>query len=115
MVFKAEARDAGLRLDLFLSKQLPDTSRSRIQSWLNGQGQKAARPVRAGEEILLHIPKPASTEVVPQNLPLALIYEDKDILVLNKQAGVVVHPSMGHPDKTLVKALFYPFPHLSTV
>lgn len=112
MLFTALAADAGLRLDVFLSKQLPDTSRSRIQAWLELQGEKISRHIKEGESIELHVPEIKPSTLEAQDLPLEIIYEDADLVVVNKPAGLVVHPGAGNPDNTLVNALLYRFPGL---
>ena len=112
MLFTALAADAGKRLDIFLSKQLPDTSRSRIQAWLELQGEKISRPVKAGEQFILQVPETKPSPLLAQDLPLEIIYEDADLVVINKPAGLVVHPGAGNPDHTLVNALLYRFPGL---
>ncbi|MBL4818795.1 MAG: RluA family pseudouridine synthase [Deltaproteobacteria bacterium] len=113
MLLTVKKVDDGLRLDIFWSKHLPDISRTRIQSWLKRHGEKPARTVKAGEELELHIPPIQATELVPQDLPLDIIYQDDDIIVLNKPAGLVVHPGAGNTDGTLVNALLHHFPGIS--
>lgn len=112
MLFTALAADAGARLDVFLSKQLPDTSRSRIKAWLEMQGEKISRPMKEGESVSLCIPDTKPSHLLAQDLPLDIIYEDKDLIVVNKPAGLVVHPGAGNPDRTLVNALLFRFPGL---
>lgn len=113
MLFTTTTADEGLRLDVFLSKQLPDLSRSRIQGWLTLQNEKAARHVKSGESISLCIPEIKPSLLTPQDFPLDILYEDEDLLVINKPAGLVVHPGAGNPDNTLVNALLYHYPDLS--
>jgi len=112
MLFTAGTADAGLRLDVFLSKQLPDVSRSRIQAWLELQGEKISRHIKEDESISLHVPETKPSNLEAQDLPLEVIYEDNDLVVINKPAGLVVHPGAGNPDGTLVNALLFRFPGL---
>jgi 23S rRNA pseudouridine1911/1915/1917 synthase len=104
---------SGERLDKFLSSQLPDLSRSRIQTLL-AQGMvalsgvvitDASLKVKPAQKFYLTIPEASTTHMLPQDIALDIIYEDKDLLVINKQAGLTVHPAPGHPDNTLVNAL----------
>lgn len=104
---------AGERLDKFLSSRLPEFSRSRIQALL-AQGMvtlagnvisDASQKVKPTQIFQLTIPEAVPTHMVAQDIALDVIYEDKDLLVINKQAGLTVHPAPGHPDNTLVNAL----------
>ncbi len=106
---------AGQRLDAALATMFPDYSRSRLQQWirdghvlLDGKRVKP-RTKLAGDELLqLNIPiDDQSTELQPQDIPLDIVFEDEDIIVLNKPAGLVVHPAAGHADGTLVNALLH--------
>ncbi len=108
-----EESAAGERLDKFLSSRLPDLSRSRVQSLL-AQGMvtlagtvidDASQKVKPGQKFHLVIPEPTPTHMVAQEIALDIVYEDRDLLVINKQAGLTVHPAPGHPDMTLVNAL----------
>src|SRR5437867_3931254 len=102
------------RLDTFLRAQFPTLSRSAIQRLIQqgdvrvaGKPVKASHPPRAGEKIEIHWPdaKPATAQ--PQEMPLDVLFEDDDLLVLNKPPGMVVHPSAGHEESTLVNALLH--------
>lgn len=102
----------GLRLDLALKKVFPEISRSRVQQLIdegyilvNGRKAKASYQVRIGDEISVTIPDPQPLEVVAEEIPLNIIYEDKDLAVINKPAGMTVHPAPGHSRGTLVNAL----------
>jgi 23S rRNA pseudouridine1911/1915/1917 synthase len=104
----------GVRLDQHLAKALPELSRSRLkglidqgQVAINGRVAKAAQRLTGGEAISLEIPEPAPTETLAQDLPLSILFEDKALLVVNKAAGMVVHPSAGHAAGTLVNALLF--------
>ena len=112
MLFNTTTADVGLRLDVFLCKQLPQLSRARIQTCLAAQGDKASRTIKAGETICLSIPETKPNPLEPQDLPLEILYQDDDLIVINKPAGLVVHPGAGNPDKTLVNALLHHFPGL---
>ena len=106
--------DAGRRLDGFLASTIPELSRSRIQNLCDGgkvlvDGKKAKKNLRlsGGELITVDIPEPEPVELVPQDIPLDIIYEDDCLLVINKPKGMVVHPAPGHPDGTVVNAVMY--------
>ena len=112
--------DAGqvpIRIDKFMSAHLEDTSRHRIQCAIKEGyvkvGEKTAKAnllVRPGDVIRFVMPyRRRGVELVPQNIPLDIVYEDDDVLVVNKPAGMVVHPGHGHFDGTLVNALLYHF------
>ncbi|KAF1301498.1 RluA family pseudouridine synthase [Candidatus Enterococcus willemsii] len=110
------------RLDKVLSERLPEYSRSQIQQWLkegavalNGEPLKANYKVKAGNEIIITIPEPVSLELIAENIPLDIVYQDEDVAVINKPQGMVVHPSAGHPNGTLVNALLYHLQDLSTI
>ncbi|MEG0293197.1 RluA family pseudouridine synthase [Enterococcus sp.] len=110
------------RVDKVLVERLQDYSRSQIQAWLkedavtiNGEVIKANRKVATGDEILITIPEPVTLDLIAENIPLEIIYEDQDMAVINKPQGMVVHPSAGHPNGTLVNALLYHLENLSTI
>ena len=104
----------GERCDQFLSRQLPEFSRSAAQRLLE-EGAVTLRGVRVkknyktapGDELVLVLPDPVEADVLPQDIPLDVAYEDDDVIVVNKAVGMVVHPAAGHPDGTLVNALLY--------
>lgn len=117
----AEAEDAGTRADLFLAAKL-GVSRSNMQKLLeDGRVKrsekiiKANYKVRAGEMFVVDIPEPEPIEAVPENIPLDIIYEDDDVVVLNKARGMVVHPAPGNYTGTLVNALLYHCSNLSGI
>ncbi len=104
----------GERADQLLSRCVEDLTRSAAQHLLE-EGRvtidgkvlkKNARPA-VGQVLTVDFPEPVLTEVVPQNIPLDIVYEDEDVIVINKPVGMVVHPAPGHPDGTLVNALLY--------
>ena len=104
----------GERLDAFLARSVPDLTRSAAQKLLeDGAVTLSGRPGKkndrtaAGMEVSLTLPDPEPLDVLPQNIPLDVVYEDDDVIVVNKPVGMVVHPAPGHPDSTLVNALLY--------
>lgn len=118
----SEPEDLGQRLDKHLTRRLPDLSRSRLQDLirdghvtLNGRPAKASTALKAGDAVAVTIPEAAPVEVVAQDIPLEILFEDKDILVLNKPPGLVVHPAAGNPDGTLVNALLHHCDDLSGI
>jgi 23S rRNA pseudouridine1911/1915/1917 synthase len=118
---------AGLRIDLALAKIFPQYSRSRLQAWLKAGCVTVRRggariPVErstqvAGNESVEIAPPPAADLAQPpaQRLPLAIVFEDRDLIVLNKPAGLIVHPGAGNPDRTLMNALLAHAPALRQV
>ncbi len=117
-----EQQESGQRLDKHLTGRLPDLSRARIQDLLrfghitlNGRSAKASATVRAGDALSVTIPEVAHVGVIAQDIPLEILFQDKDILVLNKPPGLVVHPAAGNPDGTLVNALLHHCDDLSGI
>jgi 23S rRNA pseudouridine1911/1915/1917 synthase len=117
-----ESSDAGKRLDAFLHERLPEFSRSRIQSWikdervlLDGQPVRASHLIRAGEAIAVEPASLPPLKAHPEELPLTILYEDDDVVVVDKPAGMVVHAGAGHHEGTLVNALLHHFGTLSSV
>lgn len=113
---------AGMRLDFFVAKSLKYLSRSRAKQLIEGghvlinsKSAKAAKLLSAGDRVEVEIPPAVDTFAKPENIPLDIIYEDDDIVVVNKPAGMVVHPAAGHPDGTLVNALLYHCKNLSGI
>ena len=112
MTFIAEA--AGQRLDAFLANALPDMSRSAVQKllengcvMLNGKPGKKNDRINEGDEIQVTLPEPKKLDVEAKDIPLDIVYEDDDVLVINKPKGLVVHPAAGHNDDTLVNGLLF--------
>ncbi len=111
----ATAEDAGQRLDKWLASQMPDLSRSRVQALLvagqvslaEGTITDASHKVKPGQVFSVRIPPDIAPEPEPQNIPLTVVYEDEHLIVVDKPAGLVVHPAAGHWDGTLVNALLY--------
>lgn len=106
--------DFNIRLDKFLTEKLPDMSRSHIQKLIrdgnvtvNKKTVKANYKVSLGEIVEIDIPEPECLDIVPENIPLDILYEDDDILVVNKPKGMVVHPAPGHYSGTLVNAIMF--------
>lgn len=116
-----EPEQDGLRLDNFLSGLLPDLSRSQIQRLIKEgriSGPGAAKPsaaVKAGQVFEIDIPAPAPASPRAEELPLRILYEDPDLVVLDKPAGMVVHPAAGHSGGTLVNALLHHVKDLSGI
>jgi len=109
-VFTADK--AGFRLDKFVSENCPGLSRSQAQKLIdegnvlvNGIAEKASHKTEAGEKIEITVPPPAATGLLPEAIPVKIIYEDDDLLVIDKPAGLTVHPAPGHPSHTLVNAV----------
>jgi 23S rRNA pseudouridine1911/1915/1917 synthase len=107
-----EAQDENLRLDVAISRHLGDVSRAQAKKWIESglveveRGTaRASRLCRTGERIDVHLPEPAPAVPEAEPIPLDVIYEDADLIVINKPAGMVVHPSPGHESGTLVNAL----------
>lgn len=114
MKLRPAVKDRGIRLDLFVARHIEGISRSRIQKLIagghvteGGQRVSAHAKVKEGMELEVVIPAARSAEIVPQNIPIRIIHEDSDIVVLNKPSGMVVHPAKGHADGTLVNALVH--------
>ena len=110
--FVVTENDAKLRLDQFLAKRLPEYSRSRLQQlirsgfvWLNEQTTRPRQIVRGGDKIDLTEPPVEKMDVQPEPIPLEMLFEDDDLIVINKPAGLTVHPGAGQREHTLVNAL----------
>lgn len=114
---------AGERLDHFLVSQMPEYTRSRLQAFIRGgqvrvDGQvagKSGQRLEGPAEVEVHIPAPAPSLLVPEKIPLDILYENAQVVVVNKPAGMVVHPSAGHPRGTLVQALLAHAPEMAGV
>lgn len=111
---KCVANHTGERVDQFLARTVPDLTRSAVQRLLEegavtlgGEPVKKNRKTEAGEVYEVDLPDPEPIEATPQEIPLDVVYEDGDVIVVNKPVGMVVHPAAGHPDGTLVNALLY--------
>jgi len=112
----------GTRLDRFLVSVIGDRSRSQIQRLIDaghvqvgGRAAKANQAVRPGQDVAIHIPEPVDANPRPEALPLRIVYEDRDLVVVDKPAGMVVHPAAGHDSGTLVNALLHHVTDLSGI
>ena len=118
--FVADA--ASERLDRFVAERCPDLSRSRCAALirgghvtLNGAVARPSAPVHEGDAVDVTVPPPVPTELVPQSIPMGVVYEDAHMLVIDKPAGLTVHPGPGHPDRTLVNAVLALVPGIQGV
>lgn len=112
-ILSITADQDGDRLDRFLASALPDLSRTQLQRLIedgfvtvdNAVASKAGRRLTGGERIVVRVPPPAPTDLLPESISLNVIYEDDDLIVIDKPAGMVVHPSAGHASGTLANAV----------
>ncbi|MGC6587362.1 RluA family pseudouridine synthase [Paenibacillus sp. Dod16] len=110
-----DAESAKTRIDKYITESLgEDVSRSQVQLWItdghvfvNEGPVKSNYKVSQGDRILLKIPEPSAVEIIPEDIPLEIAYEDADVIVVNKPRGMVVHPAPGHSSGTLVNALMF--------
>ncbi len=114
--------EVGKRLDVFLMEKCTDFSRSRIQGLIkqgrvkiSGKKVKANYRVKDGDKILMEVPPPEDINIKPEDIPLDILYEDVDIIIINKPVGIVVHPAAGHYSGTLVNALLFHCKDLSGI
>ncbi len=121
-VLTVDPAGAGTRLDRWLSAQLPALSRVRLRALIDaghvrvdGKARKAAHRLRGGERLAIEIPPPVPEELVPEPSPLPIVHEDEHVLVLDKPAGLVVHPGAGHARGTLAAALLAHAPGIAGV
>jgi len=112
--------ETGQRIDKHIADEMPELSRSVVQRLIKqgrvtvgGEATKSSYRVEAGDEIVVRIPPPETLEVRPESIPLDIVYEDEDIIVVNKPAGMVVHPAYGHRTGTLVNAVLAHCPDLA--
>ena len=112
--FLVEDVFGGERIDVFLVEKLEGKTRSAIQKMivdgavkLNGSTASKNAKLKLGDRVEITLPEPKELDVVPQDIPLDIVYEDDDLLVVNKPKGMVVHPAAGNEDNTLVNALLY--------
>ena len=120
-VFKFTADKTGVRLDRFVSEKHPELSRTLAKKLItdgyitvNDQVAKASLKLNAGDRLTITMPPPEPSHLAAEDIPLNIIYEDKDLLVIDKPAGLTVHPAPGHPSHTLVNAILARFPDLPT-
>jgi 23S rRNA pseudouridine1911/1915/1917 synthase len=116
LAFTVEEADAGARLDAFLAARVPEVSRTRLKQSIDegevlvgGRVEKPSYRLHAGEAVELEIPEPPANNFEPEDIPLDIVYEDESIVVVNKPAGLVVHPAAGVPSGTLANALAFRF------
>lgn len=122
LIFLTEEADKSVRIDKFLNEKIEDKSRSFIQGLIdnknvtvNGKEIKSNYKLRVNDEIEVVLPEPIELNVEAENIPLNIVYEDKDIVVVNKEKGMVVHPAPGNYSGTLVNALLYHCKDLSGI
>ena len=115
-------QEKGLRIDKLMTKLNSDASRSQVQMWIkdnlvmiNGELVKSNYKCQPGDIISWQIPEPEELKAEPENIPIEIVYQDSDVLVVNKPRGMVVHPSAGHSSGTLVNALLYHCDDLSSI
>jgi 23S rRNA pseudouridine1911/1915/1917 synthase len=111
-IFGVDTSSVGARLDRWLAGQLPDISRARVQALIeaghvrvDGRALKASRRMRGGERVEVEIPPPPPETLVPEPVELAVVFEDEQVLVVDKPVGMVVHPGAGHTTGTLAAAV----------
>ncbi len=113
-VFQVDENNTNERLDKYLSEQMPELTRSFLQKIIkeghvsvDDKQQKANYKLKSGQKIVLMVPPPEDTEILAEDIPLDILYEDADVLIVNKPKNMVVHPSAGHYSGTLVNAVMY--------
>ena len=119
MDLKIESEFAGLRLDAFLASQIEGWSRARLQKLIenedvlvNGKPSKPSYKLREGDDVEVELTATSTVAFAPENIPIDIVYEDDTLVVVNKPAGLVVHPAAGTPSGTLANALAYHFQQL---
>ncbi len=112
----------GVRLDKYVCEKCPQLSRTRIQKLISGgyvtvndHVAKAGARLKVGDRLTVIIPPTPPSSLSPESIPLNILYEDDDLLVIDKPAGLTVHPAPGHPSHTLVNAILSHFPHLADI
>src|SRR5262245_12834241 len=120
--FTINAYQAGIRLDLYLASQIEGWSRARLQRLIgnedvlvNGKPSKPSYKLREHDRLEVELIAPATDVFTPENIPVDIVYEDETLVVVNKPAGIVVHPAAGTPSGTLANALAYHFQKLPGV
>ena len=121
-IYSFAADKAGVRLDRFVGDSCPELSRTHAQKLIgdgyitvNGRVSKASLKLSIGDKVDIVIPPTPPSPLSPEEMPLNIIYEDDDLLVVDKPAGLTVHPAPGHPGHTLVNAILYHYPHLADI
>jgi 23S rRNA pseudouridine1911/1915/1917 synthase len=119
-VFRVAAQESKNRLDKYLTQFFPELTRTRIQQLIHdgfitvdGEALKPSHRVSPGESVAVRLAAPPPSELIPEPIPLRVVYEDQYLIVVDKPAGMVVHPACGHPSGTLANALLYHFATLS--
>lgn len=120
---QANENDKGKRIDSFLNEVIEDATRSYIQKIIDGgyveitgkKNTKSGNKLKGTETIVVNLPEDETLDLIPENIPLEIIYEDSDIVVINKAPNMVVHPAHGNYNGTLVNALLYHIKDLSTI
>lgn len=124
MEFVVEEEQSGERIDKYVTESVndPAISRTQVQDWIkaaavevNGKVVKSNYKVSANDQVKIQVPEPEDAAIVPENIPLDIVYEDSDVVVINKPRGLVVHPAPGHPSGTVVNALMYHCKDLSGI
>ena len=112
--FEVGNGEQNLRIDKYLAQKLPDQSRSYIQKLIkdeqvtvHNQKIKSNYKVQSGDQLRVELPKLQEPDILPEDIPLDILYEDEDVLVINKPKGMVVHPSAGHYSQTVVNAVLF--------
>lgn len=121
LTLQPDASHTGERLDVYLASALSDYSRAYVQQLIAGGNvsidgearNKRTFKITAGQTIDVAIPEPETHDISPQDIPLSIVYEDAEIAVIDKPAGMVVHPAAGHADGTLVNALLFRYPEIA--
>jgi len=118
-VYRLVVDKPGTRLDKYVSEQYPELSRTQVQKLIgdgyitvNNRDARAGLKLNTGDRLTINIPPPAPSSLLPEAIPLTIVYEDDDLLVVDKPAGLTVHPAPGHPNHTLVNAILS---HLSNL
>jgi 23S rRNA pseudouridine1911/1915/1917 synthase len=122
ILLKVTPENEGERIDRYLSRQISEVSRSKLSEWIknecvwvDGKTVKPSYTLKENQNILCHPPIQPTVDLLPQDVPFEIIYEDDDLVVVDKPAGVVVHPGAGQPDKTLVNGLLKRIGKLSSI
>jgi 23S rRNA pseudouridine1911/1915/1917 synthase len=119
-VYRFVVEKSAVRLDKYISEKCPKLSRSQAQKLIDGgyvtvndRAAKAGLKLNAGDRVEVVMPPPSPSPLSPEAMPLKILYEDADLLVVDKPAGLTVHPATGHPGHTLLNAILAHFPHLA--
>lgn len=120
--FVVPLEHSGMRLDQVISECMPEYSRSRLQQWIkqgkitvNGQASRSKEKVKINDLLEVNAELESQGEWLPEDIPLDIVYQDEEIIIINKPTGMVVHPAAGNQSGTLVNALLHHFPGIETV